>query len=156
MDIFIWTFRAASTQVLCFAWMMAVVQRVNRAVIFPATLKATELTDSHTDSCGSLTTRAATSWTVRTGVMWWRMMPSHHHIYQISCDQREAAGAFALMLSVKTFIFCGYESLRMLWGHRMLQNDAGAAVLPRFVSMCIPCRLRAKSKIGIQQCVGLS
>lgn len=57
MDIFILTFRAASTQVLCFAWIMAVVQRVNQAVIFPATLKATELTDSHTDSCGSLTTR---------------------------------------------------------------------------------------------------
>lgn len=44
----------------------------------------------------------------------------------------------------------------MLWRHRMLQNDAGAEVLPRFVSMCIPCRLRTKSKIGIQQCVGLS
>lgn len=102
---FLTTFRAAQTQALGFAWIMAVVQRANPVLIFSATLKATELTDSHTDSCGSLSTRTATSWTVKTGVMWWHMMPNHHHIYQSPCDQGDAARAFTLMLHVKNLIF---------------------------------------------------
>lgn len=43
---------------------------------FLATSKATELTNSHTDSHGNLKICAATLWTIWNDVMWWHIMTS--------------------------------------------------------------------------------
>lgn len=141
-----------------FAWIMAVAQRVNPALIFPATLKATELTDGRTELTAVEASRHALPHREVWRLGWCGGTRCQTIItftrFRVTTAMQQEPSPWCCTL--EPLLFCVYEYLRTLWRHWMPQSDVSAAVLLMFVSMFIPWRLIAKCNIGIQKCVGVS
>lgn len=129
---------------------MAVVQRVNPALISPARLKATELTDSHTDSCGSLSTRTATSWTCDD----WRDVAAHDakpssHLPESSWPEGCISGCFSGKPPFVCVLMSIWESCGGTAGCKMM----AALQFCQDLSACLYLGgWWPRAKIGIRRC----